>query len=205
MAMRQKLPRRQKEVLEHIVKFMNERGYPPSTRDLCDMLGVTSSSTIHTHLQGLIARGLINKPHYKSRSITLPPKLSQVALKKELVNVPLVGKVQAGTEPTAMDNLDDQFPLPAQLVGSKEALMVRVGDASMASEGLQKGDMAIVRPQATVKTGELVAAVVEGTPVVRRYRKDKKDAYLDTANGQSVDAKGATLLGKVVGIIRKLA
>jgi repressor LexA len=206
MARRAKVPRRQQEVLEHIVRFMQTRGYPPSTRDLCSLMGVTSSSTIHTHLQGLIARGLINKPYYKSRSITLPTKLSQVAQKKELVNVPLIGTVRPGTDPLAMENLDDQFPLPAQFVGGNQAVLTRAGDAGMASEGIFQEDLVIVQPRKTLRSGELVAAIVKGEPVIRRYHKDRKRAWLEAADPTLplLNAKDVTLLGKVVGVIRLL-
>ncbi len=190
MAMRKKLPRRQQEVLEHIIRFMQSRGYPPSTRDLCDLLGVSSSSTIHTHLKALVARGLIHKPPHKSRSITLPTQLSPLAQKKELVNVPLIGKVQPSTDPLALTNREDEFPLPAQLVGGKEALLVRVRDERLAAEELHKGDLVIVRPQKTARTGELVAALTDHEPEIRRYHRGEKDV---------------TLLGKVVGVIRKFA
>lgn len=203
---------RQRQVLEYIRTTVANRGYPPSVREIGDALGLSSPSTVHSHLSSLAKAGLIRKDPSKPRAIeileTAPASVAQVAPDENIRHVPLVGRIAAGNPILAEEDIEDVMALPTSLVGSGPVFMLTVHGDSMIDAGIFDGDYVVVRSQPDALDGEIVAALVdeEEATVKRMFRKNGQIILRaeNAAYQPMVFDDGVRVLGKVVSVLRKV-
>jgi len=203
-----KLSPRQKAILEYIEKSVQEKGYPPSVREIGEAVGLASSSTVHGHLSRLEKKGYIRRDPTKPRAIELLKQKDGTKIKADTVMVPLVGKVTAGEPITAIENIEDYYPLPQKFVGDDQSVfLLTVQGDSMINAGILDGDYVIVRKQQTADNGDIVVAMTpDGEATVKRFYKEKDHIRLQPENDQlePIRLPQVTILGKVISLIRKI-
>jgi repressor LexA len=184
---------------------MQQRGYPPSVREIGTALGLTSSSTVHSHLAALEKKGFIHRDPSKPRAIEiLKDGASQPP--KRVVNVPVLGRIAAGQPILAEENVEDVFPLPRDFVREDASFILRVRGDSMIDAGIYDGDYLVVRQQATANNGEIVAAMIGDEATVKRFYRERDHIRLQPENSamSPIIARDVTVLGKAVALIRRL-
>ncbi|WP_338835954.1 transcriptional repressor LexA [Neomoorella thermoacetica] len=196
---------KQEMVLNYIRQFINTHGYPPTVRDICRATGLRSSSTVYGHLSRLEQKGYIRRDPLRSRAIEIVEPGPTAAA--NVVSVPLVGKIAAGQPILAVENIEDTFPLPSKIAGSEDAFMLRVQGDSMIEAGILDGDYIIVRPQETAENGDIVVALLGEEATVKYFYRYEDHVELVPANSrmQPIKAREVTILGKVVGLLRRFA
>lgn len=207
LAVPEGLTGRQAKILDYLIDTLRERGYPPSVREIGAAVGLSSSSTVHAHLAQLEAKGFIKRDPARSRAIELVDKGLYARPSKEMLNVPLVGRVTAGTPVLASENIEDYFPIPTEFVGAGEFFMLRVRGDSMIQAGILDGDHVIVRKQDAAENGDIVVALVNGDEAtVKRLYREKDHVRLQPENPHMdpIVAVDVRVLGKVVGLVRKV-
>ena len=198
------LTKRQREILNYVLNNMQQRGYPPSVREIGAALGLTSSSTVHSHLTALEKKGFIHRDPSKPRAIEiLKDGASQPP--KRVVNVPVLGRIAAGHPLLAEENIEDVFPLPRDLVREDASFILRVRGESMIDAGILDGDFIVVRQQSTANNGEIVAALLGDEATVKRFYRERDHIRLQPENRTMTPilTRDATVLGKVVALIRR--
>lgn len=202
---------RQREVLEYIGRTVAERGYPPSVREICAAVGLTSPSTVHSHLSSLQRMGYLRRDPTKPRAIEVrfDPASGATADRAPVRHVPLLGDVAAGTGVLAQEHVEELLPLPAQFTGEGELFMLRVRGDSMITDGIFDGDFVVVRRQSTADNGEIVVAGIPGEEAtVKRFRRKGATVTLVPANPtmepMAFGADEVTIFGKVVTVLRKV-
>lgn len=202
-----KLSERQQAILNYIQKEVYEKGYPPSVREIGEAVGLASSSTVHGHLNRLEKKGYIRRDPTKPRAIEILDQNSNLH-KKDTVMVPLVGKVTAGEPITAVENIEDYFPLPVRIAGEDQTtFLLSVQGDSMINAGIMDGDYVVVRQQHTADNGEIVVAMTgDGEATVKRFFKEGDHIRLQPENDrlQPLRLPQVTILGKVVSLIREI-
>ena len=195
---------KQQKILEFVTSFMDENGYPPSIREICKGVGLSSTSTVHAHLESLKRKGLLEKANSKSRGLRV--KKYDVNVENEFVNVPLIGSVAAGSPILATENFERTFPIPTDFVGESPSFMLKVKGESMIDAGIFNGDYIIVKQQAVANNGEIVVALIDDEATVKRFYKEKDFIRLQPENStmEPIIVKEVAILGKVVGVIRKM-
>jgi repressor LexA len=202
-----KLSSRQRAILDFIKKEVKEKGYPPSVREIGEAVGLASSSTVHGHLSRLEKKGLIRRDPTKPRAIEILDNEKESEFSVPIVHIPILGKVTAGQPITAVENIEDYFPLPATWTGSDDVYMLVVQGDSMIEAGIHDGDYVLVRQQSTANNGDIVVAMTEDDEVtVKRFYKEKDHIRLQPENSsmKPIILSNATILGKVIGLYRSL-
>jgi repressor LexA len=207
----QTLTGKRRQILEFIAEEIRERGYPPSVREIGEAVGLTSSSTVHSHLQVLQRQGFLRRDPTKPRAIAVSFEPSSGAAMgvRPVVHVPLVGDVAAGIGVLAEENVAEVLPLPEDLTGPGELFMLRVRGDSMVDLGIFEGDLVVVRRQETAESGEIVVAGIgEGEATVKTLRLDGAHVVLVPANPAYSEMvlrpEEVTIYGKVVTVLRRL-
>lgn len=206
------LSERQRQVLDFIRVTVADRGYPPSVREIGEAVGLSSPSTVHSHLSALVEAGMIRRDPTKPRAIEVlgGESTAQAApeLPEDMREVPLVGRIAAGSPVLATEDVEDIFRLPESLVGRGPVFMLRVKGDSMIDAGILDGDLVVVRRQPDASEGDIVAAMVDGeeATVKRLFRRDgqvvlraENEAYADM-----VFDHGVEVIGRVVSVLRSL-
>ncbi|MBM6618349.1 transcriptional repressor LexA [Bacillus suaedaesalsae] len=204
-----KLSKRQQDILEFIKKEVNQKGYPPSVREIGEAVGLASSSTVHGHLARLESKGLIRRDPTKPRAIEiLDQDVVTPMYSSSVVNVPIIGKVTAGQPITAIENVDDYFPIPDRYVSPDDKVfMLEIMGDSMIEAGIFDGDLVLVRQQHTANNGDIVVAMTEeDEATVKRFFKEKDYFRLQPENSSlsPIILKNVSILGKVIGVYRTL-
>lgn len=199
------LSTRQIAILDFIKKQTRTKGYPPSVREIGKAVGLSSSSTVHGHLAQLEEKGYIRRDPAKPRCIEVTDGTSEL-IKKEMVNVPIVGKVTAGKPILAVENIEDSFPLPLDFVRSDNVFILLVRGDSMIEAGILDGDYVLVRQQSTAKNGDIVVALLEDEATVKTFYKESDHFRLqpENPNLQPILVKDVSILGKVIGVFRSI-
>lgn len=202
-----KISKRQEDILTFIKEEVRTKGYPPSVREIGEAVGLASSSTVHGHLARLESKGLIRRDPTKPRAIEILELEDNTAQKQSVVHVPLVGKVTAGLPITAIENIEEYFPLPDTYGVSEDKLfMLEVMGESMIEAGILDGDYVVVKQTSTADNGDIVVAMTEDDEAtVKRFFKEKTHFRLQPENS-SMDpilVNQVTILGKVVGLYRQ--
>ena len=211
---KEELNKREKAILKFIEKKINEDGYPPSVREIGKAVGLSSTATVHGYLAKLRGKGYIKKEDKKARTLKLlkggngmPIENTQKNFysQKELIDVPLVGKITAGMPILAVENITDTFPIPIDFVGNSETFMLTVRGESMIEAGILDGDFILVRKQPDAMNGEIVVALIEDEATVKTFYKEKDHIRLQPENDymEPIILDKVTILGKVVGLYRK--
>lgn len=203
--MASKLTPRQREILEYIRAQIRERGYPPSVREIGQAIGLSSSSTVHGHLARLEEKGYLRRDPDKPRAIEVTDQ--RQLRQQRFIHVPLIGRVTAGLPILAVENIEDTYPLPHDLVGASEAFMLRIEGDSMVGAGIHDGDLVVVRPQETARNGEIVVAMVgDEEATVKRFFREGNHVRLQPENPARapIVTRDVRILGKVVGLYRHI-
>ena len=198
-----KLTERQEAVLNYLKKFMAEHGYPPTVREICKELGLTSPATAHSHLEHLQ-----NKGDNKNRAIELLVDNELLSKNENIVDVPLLGKITAGNPIEAIERPDEYFSLPAYLIpNKKEVFTLKVSGESMINAGIYDGDIVIVERCNTANNGQIVVAMTDENEVtLKTFYKENGYFRLQPENDtmEPFIFKNITILGKAIGLYRKL-
>jgi len=197
------LSERQLAILEFIKKEIKTKGYPPAVREIGEAVGLNSSSTVHSHLNQLESKGYIKRDPTKPRAIEIIDR--NFKPNKEVVEVPLVGRVTAGAPILAVENIEETYPLPPEFAEPGETFMLRVQGDSMVNAGILDGDLVIVRKQDIARNGDIVVALLDDEATVKRFYKEERHIRLqpENENYEPIIAQDLRILGKVVGLMRK--
>lgn len=200
-----KVSKRQEDILAFIKEEVKAKGYPPSVREIGEAVGLASSSTVHGHLARLENKGLIRRDPTKPRAIEILEEDSGIS-KQSVIHVPLVGKVTAGSPITAIENIEEYFPLPNAYGTSEDQLfMLEIMGESMIEAGILDGDLVIVKQSSTAKNGDIVVAMTEDDEAtVKRFFKEKDHFRLQPENSsmEPIIVNQVSILGHVVGLYR---
>ena len=201
------LTNRQKEILDLIKKQIVKNGYPPTVREIGEMLGLSSPATIQSHLDNLVAKGYIKKDGSKNRTIELLVPNEFMIQDEKVASVPLLGMVTAGNPIEAIERADETFDLPATLIPKrKEIFTLEISGDSMIEKGIFDGDLVIVERSNTAKNGEMVVAMTsENEVTLKTYYKEDSYIRLQPANQayEPLYLNDITILGKAIGLYRK--
>ena len=197
----------QAKILAFIKSEVQTKGYPPSVREICDAVGLRSTSTVHGHLMRLEKKGLLHRDSMKPRAMevvddTLGMDLPEV---NNTTLIPVVGQVTAGMPILAEENIDEYMPMPNELLGDGEHFILRVHGESMINAGILDKDFIIVHKQPDAHNGEIVVALIDDEATVKRYYKEKGHFRLQPENDtmEPIIVPELTILGKVVSLIRR--
>jgi len=198
------LTAKQQMILDFLKSEIKQNGYSPSVREICDAVNLSSTSTVHAHLETLERKGFIRRSPAKNRSTQiLEEDFYQSA--RELVNVPIVGRVAAGVPILADENIEDTFPIPIDYVKNDTCFMLHVQGDSMMDEGILDGDLVLVRQQPDANNGDIVIALLEDDATVKTFSRDGEYVCLTPANPafKPIRTKECSILGKVIGLYRR--
>ncbi len=204
----EKLTVKQEKVLEALKKYLADKGYPPTVRELCAMTNLNSSATIHVHLDHLQEKGYIKKTKDKNRTIELLVPNEYDIKNDTVVSIPLLGKVTAGNPIEAIERPDEYFDIPAYMINpKKEVFSLNVSGDSMINAGIYDGDIVLVERANVAHNGEIVVAMNDDNEVtVKTFYKEKDHIRLQPENDalEPIILNNCTVLGKVVGLYRKM-
>lgn len=193
---------KQLEIYEFLKSYTESKGYPPSVREICEAVSLRSTSTVHGHLKRLEKKGLIKRDPSKPRALEIA-ELSTP--KKEMISIPIVGKITAGLPILATENVEDTFSLPLDFIKhDRELFMLRVSGESMIKAGINDKDLAIIESCSDAANGEIVVALIDDSATIKRFYKEKDHIRLQPEN-DSMDpiiVDNCSILGKLVGIYR---
>ena len=198
------LTKRQQEIFEFIKRYSSEHGYPPTVRDIGKAIGLTSSSTVHTHLSNLEKIGLVRRDPSKPRALEL--LVDQAKKITGPSGLPVVGRVAAGAPVLAEENIEDHVEVPELAGGDVGEYVLRVSGDSMRDAGILDGDHVVVRKQETARNGEIIVALVGEEATVKRYFKESDHIRLQPENDahEPIRTRDAQILGLVVGVCRRV-
>ena len=198
-----KITAKQKEILEYIKTCILKKGYPPAVREICEAVHLKSTSSVHSHLETLENNGYIRRDPTKPRAIEILD--DEFALtRREMVQVPMVGNVAAGQPILAQENIEDYFPIPANILPNSQIFMLRVKGESMINIGIFDGDQIIVEQTKTACNGDIEVALVEDSATVKRFFKENGYYRLQPENDsmEPIIISEVEILGKVIGLMR---
>ena len=213
------LNNREKDILKYIEKQVEEQGYAPSVREIGKAVGLSSTATVHSYLSKLEEKGYIKKETQKGRTLRLLKGTGKKENKsdekndekafysgRELVNVPVVGKITAGAPILAVENVTDSFLIPVDFVGNSESFMLTVSGESMIEAGILDGDYILVKRQNVARNGEIVVAMIDEEATVKTFFKENGHVRLQPENSsmEPIIVPDCQILGKVVGVFRKV-
>lgn len=200
-----KITTKQKEILEYIKNTILSKGYPPAVREICEAVGLRSTSSVHAHLETLEKNGYIRRNPSKPRCIEIVDDSFNLA-RREIVNVPVIGTVAAGQPILAVENVDNYFPIPAEYMPSGEVFMLVVKGESMINIGIFDGDKVLVLKQNTASNGDVVAALVDDSATVKTFYKEDGYYRLQPENDtmEPIIVNDVKILGKVIGLFRMM-
>ena len=199
-----KITAKQEEILNYIKNEILERGFPPAVREICQAVGLKSTSSVHSHLESLEKNGYIRRDPTKPRAIEILDDSFQM-VRREMVNVPVVGTVAAGQPILAEQNIDSYYPIPAEFMPNEQTFILKVKGDSMVNAGILNGDSVVVKQQSTAHNGEIVVALVEDSATVKTFYKEDGHIRLQPENDamDPIIVQGELqILGKVFGVFR---
>ena len=200
-----KISAKQQEILEFIKSELMSKGYPPAVREICDAVNLKSTSSVHSHLETLEKNGFIRRDPTKPRAIEIMDDEFSLS-RREMVNIPIIGRVAAGEPILAEQNIEGYFPIPAEYMPNAEAFMLRVKGDSMINAGILDGDQIIVQSQPTANNGEIIVAMLEDSATVKRFYKENGHFRLQPENDfmEPIIASDIAVMGKVIGLFRMI-
>jgi repressor LexA len=201
---------RQREIMDYILREVQKKGYPPSVREIGEAVGLSSSSTVHAHLEKLEQLGYLRRDPTKPRAIEVlvgtPTLPFEQKILKDLINIPILGAVTAGEPIFAEQNIVDYFPVPRDFTRYDDVFMLRVKGESMINAGIFDGDLVIVERETSAYNGDIVVALIEEEATVKRFYKEQGHIRLQPENERyaPIYATEVQILGKVIGLVRKI-
>lgn len=203
------LTKRQQDILEFIKKEIQIKGYPPSVREIGLAVGLSSTSTVHSHLAILEQKGYLRRDKFKNRALELSfgnEDNATASLEKEMVQIPIVGQVTAGAPILATQNIEDYFPLPLSFMRTKQnSFILKVSGESMIDAGILDGDYIIVEETAQAHNGQIVVALIEDSATVKTFYKENGHIRLQPENQfmEPIIVPDVKILGVVIGLFRR--
>ncbi|MCQ2968901.1 MAG: transcriptional repressor LexA [Clostridium sp.] len=188
-------------IYEFLKNFTSQKGYPPTVREICKAVGLKSTSSVHGHLKQLEKEGLIKRDPTKPRALEI---VSSV-VKKEMINVPIIGKVTAGLPILADENIEDSFPLPLDYVKhNNDLFMLKISGNSMIKAGILDGDLAIIEKTQTASNGDKIVALIENEATLKTFYREDNHVRLQPENDEMepIILDNCVILGKLIGIYR---
>ena len=215
MGTRAETTKKEKAILKFIESQVLENGYPPSVREIGKAVGLSSTATVHGYLAKLTKKGYIKKEDQKGRTLRVlkggladneKPSPKPLYNGRELVDVPVIGKITAGAPILAVENVTDTFPIPIDFVGNSESFMLTVRGESMIEAGILDGDYILVKRQNSARNGQIVVALIEDEATVKTFYKEKDYIRLQPENStmDPIIVPDCKILGVVGGVFRKL-
>mgnify|MGYP005763014901 CR=1 FL=1 len=217
------LTTRQKQILRYITKQIEKNGYAPSVREIGKAVGLSSTATVHSYLKQLEAMKYIKKENQKGRTLRILKKeddrydsarvgkepsepIKAFYNRKEMVDVPIVGKITAGAPILAVENVTDTVPVPVDFAGNSQCFMLVVSGESMIEAGILDGDLILVRRQNVAENGQIIVALIEDEATVKTFYKEKDHIRLQPENStmDPIIVPDCQILGKVIGVFRKM-
>lgn len=200
-----KISAKQQEILEYIKETILKKGYPPSVREICEAVHLKSTSSVHSHLETLEENGYIRRDPTKPRTIEILDDNFNLT-RREMVNIPVLGTVAAGQPILAQENIENYFPIPAELLPNQQTFMLRVKGDSMINAGIFNGDQIIVAQQETAENGEIVVALLDDSATVKRFFEENGHFRLQPENDamEPILTDSVQILGKVIGLMRMM-
>lgn len=200
-----KITAKQQEILEYMKKEILNKGYPPSVREICDAVSLKSTSSVHAHLETLEKNGYIRRDPTKPRAIEIIDDNFNL-VRREVVNVPIIGKVAAGEPLLAVENIENYFTIPMEFMPNNDTFMLVVKGESMINAGIFDGDMILVEQQKTANNGDIVVAMIEDSATVKTFYKEKDYIRLQPENDtmEPIIVPDCDIIGKVIGLYRQM-
>lgn len=201
-----KISKKQQEILDYIKSEILNRGFPPAVREICEAVKLKSTSSVHSHLETLEKNGYIRRDPTKPRAIEIIDDNFNL-VRREVVNVPMVGQVAAGQPILAVENVENYFPIPSEYMPNAETFMLHVKGDSMINAGILDGDQVLVESRSTARNGEMVVALVDDSATVKTFYKEKDHYRLQPENDYMepiIIKEDLKILGKVIGVLRFL-
>ena len=194
---------KQKEILEYMKQEILNKGYPPTVRDICEAVKLKSTSSVHSHLETLEKNGYIRRDPTKPRAIEIIDDNFNLT-RREVANVPLLGRVAAGEPILAVENVESYFPIPTEYMPNNESFMLKVKGESMINAGIFDGDNVLVEKCNTARNGDMVVALVDDSATVKTFYKEADHIRLQPENDsmEPIIVKDCEILGKVFGVFR---
>ena len=198
-----KISAKQLEILEYIKSQILERGFPPAVRDICEAVHLKSTSSVHSHLETLEKNGYIRRDPTKPRAIEILDDSFNL-IRREMVNVPILGRVAAGEPILAEQNIENYFPIPMELMPNKQTFMLKVRGESMVNAGILDGDYVLVEERTAAGNGDMVVALIEDGATVKTFYKEEGMIRLQPENDtmEPIIVPDCAILGKVIGVFR---
>lgn len=198
-----KISKKQEEILEYIKSQILERGFPPAVREICEAVNLKSTSSVHSHLETLEKNGYIHRDPTKPRAIEILDDTFNLT-RREMVNVPIIGRVAAGEPLLAQQNIENYFPIPAEMMPNKQTFLLQVQGESMINAGILNGDYILVQQQETADNGDKVVALIDDGATVKTFYREEGIIRLQPENDfmDPIIVKDCTILGKVIGVFR---
>ena len=181
--------------------FTSQKGYPPTVREICKAVGLKSTSSVHGHLKHLEKEGLIKRDPTKPRALEIVDSV----VKKEMINVPIIGRVTAGLPILANENIEDSFPLPLDYVKhNNDLFMLKISGSSMIKAGILDGDFAIIERTQTASNGDKIVALIENEATLKTFYRENDHIRLQPENDEMepIIVDNCGILGKLIGIYR---
>lgn len=199
-----KISKKQQEILEYIKNEIINRGFPPAVREICEAVNLKSTSSVHSHLETLEKNGYIRRDPTKPRAIEIVDDNFNL-VRREMVNVPVIGRVAAGEPLLAIENIENYFPIPAEFMPNAQTFILNVAGESMINAGILDGDKVIVEQCSTANNGDMVVALIDDSATVKTfykedgyYRLQPENDYMDPI----IVHEDLQILGKVIGVFR---
>lgn len=198
-----KISDKQREILEYMKEQILQKGYPPAVREICQAVNLKSTSSVHSHLETLEKNGYIRRDPTKPRAIEILDDDFNLT-RREVVNVPIIGQVAAGEPILAEQNIQDYFPIPAEMMPNAESFMLKVKGESMINAGILSGDTVLVQKQNTARNGDMVVVLVDDSATVKTFYKEDGHFRLQPENDtmDPIIVENCEILGKVFGVFR---
>lgn len=199
-----KITDKQREILEYIKNEILNRGFPPAVREICEAVHLKSTSSVHAHLESLEKNGYIRRDPTKPRAIEIVDDNFNL-VRREMVNVPVIGRVAAGEPLLAIENVEGYFPIPAEFMPNAQTFILNIVGESMVNAGILNGDKVIVEQTSTAQNGDIVVALVDDSATVKRFYKENGYYRLQPENDYMdpiIVEDQLQILGKVIGVYR---
>lgn len=196
---------KQEQILSYIKEVILSKGYPPSVREICEAVGLKSTSSVHAHLETLEERGYIRRDPAKPRTIEIVDDSFNLS-RREFANIPMIGEVAAGAPLLAVENIQNYFPMPTEFLSNNETFMLKVKGESMINVGIYNGDWIMVEKQETARNGEIIVALVDDSATVKTFYKESNHIRLQPENDnmEPIIVDDVKILGKVTGLFRMM-
>lgn len=198
-----KISKKQEEILEYIKSELLSKGYPPAVREICEAVHLKSTSSVHSHLETLEKNGYIRRDPTKPRAIEIMDDTFNLT-RREVVNVPVIGRVAAGAPILAEENIENYFPIPMEFMPNEKTFLLSVKGESMINAGILDGDYVLIKQQSNAENGDMVVALVEDGATVKQFFKEEGVYRLQPENDfmDPIIVESVEILGKVIGVFR---